>query len=334
MNSERSTSSAPASVQPKASVVIPVKNGGELLGRVLDAVLAQRTPWPFELLVIDSGSRDGSQQRVKDRGIRLHEIPPREFGHGRTRNLGAALTTGEFIVYLTHDALPADEHWLARLVAAAELSEDTAGAFGRHFAYPESGPVIARELVEFFRGFGEQANVVRMEDVERYRQDVGYRQVLHFFSSNNACLRRTVWERIPLPEVDFAEDQLWAKMVIEAGYAKAYAPAAGVYHSHSLGITESYRRAFDEAGALQRLFGYDLVPNIRHLLRCVVLLTRRDWGWIREAGGGAADRWWRLLRTPWLNLARLSGLYLGARRQRLPGWLAERSSRDRALQRS
>lgn len=322
-------------VRPRASVIIPVKNGGKLLGQVLTAVLGQRTPWPFELLVIDSGSRDGSQQRVREHGVRLHEIPPHAFGHGRTRNLGASLTAGEFIVFITQDALPVDEHWLARLIAAAELDPDTAGAFGRHRAYPDSGPVVARELREFFHGFGDRPNVVRMTDPEHYRRDVGHRQFLHFFSSNNACLRRSVWERIPLPEVDFAEDQLWAKTVIEAGHAKAYAPDACVYHSHTLGIWQSYRRAFDEAGALWRLFGYQQVPTLKHLLLTTVLLTRRDWSWIREASDRPAivrRRW--LLLTPWLNLARLSGLYLGGHRQRLPDWLAERLSRDRALQRS
>ena len=318
----------------RASVVIPVKNGGELLGRVLDAVLAQETPWPYEVLVIDSGSRDGSRQQVQARGVRLHEIPPTEFGHGRTRNLGAALTSGAFIVFITQDALPADRHWLARLVAAAEQSPETAGAFGRHRAYAESGPVVGREIEEFFRGFGNSAQVVRLDDPQRYRQDEGYRQYLHYFSSNNACLRRTVWERHPLPEVEFAEDQLWARTVIEAGYAKAYAPDAVVYHSHSLGVWESCRRAFDEAGALQRLFGYDLVPGLRHLLIQLRLLTQRDWRWIREAELGPSERTRRLLRTPWLNLARLTGLYLGARQRRLPSWLVLRFSRDKALQRS
>ncbi|MFO1353056.1 MAG: glycosyltransferase, partial [Gammaproteobacteria bacterium] len=64
----------------KASVVIPVKNGGALLVDVLKKVLAQRAPWPFEVLAIDSGSRDGSLEHIRELGVRLHEIPPREFG--------------------------------------------------------------------------------------------------------------------------------------------------------------------------------------------------------------------------------------------------------------
>ena len=162
-----------ASIPPRASVVIPVKNGGELLVRVLERILAQDTPWPFEVLVIDSGSRDGSQARVREFGVRLHEIPPAEFGHGRTRNLGVSLTRGAAVAFLTQDALPADEHWLRRLVEATELAPDTAGAFGPHLPYPDCNPITARELALHFQGFGESPNVVRLEDPERYAREPG-----------------------------------------------------------------------------------------------------------------------------------------------------------------
>jgi len=323
-----------AEVQPRAAVVIPVKNGGQLLVTVLQRILEQDTPWPFEVLVIDSGSRDGSQDRVRELGVRLHEIPPGEFGHGRTRNLGVSLTNGEFVAFLTQDALPADRHWLRRLVEAMELTPDTAGAFGPHLPYPDCNPVTARELALHFQGFGDAANVVRLDDPERYAREPGYRQFLHYFSSNNACIRRTAWEHLPLPEVDFAEDQLWAQKAVEAGYAKAYAPDARVYHSHNFGVREGYRRAFDESRALRRLFGYVLVPNLRHLQGHWRRMVWRDWRWIRES----RLSWWETLlwwwRIPLLNLAKLGGFYLGGRQEHLPDWLVQRLSRDKTLQRS
>ena len=322
------------STQAKASVVIPVKNGGPLLRKVLQAVLVQQTAWPYDILVIDSGSHDGSQALVRELGVRLHEIPPAEFGHGKTRNLGARLTTGKFIVFITQDALPADKHWLNHLVVAAELSPDTAGAFGRHQAYPDHGPVIARELDAHFAGFGQQANTVRQDDAARYQHEQGYRQFLHFFSSNNACIRRSVWQRIPLPEVDFAEDQLWAKEIIEAGFAKAYAPDACVFHSHKFGILESYRRAFDESSALRCLFGYELVPSLKHLLKHSWLLSQRDWYWIAESTLPTRNKCLGMVKAPVANFCRMLGFYAGAKQTRLPNWLQEHSSRDKALQRS
>lgn len=183
---------SPTPGRPRASVLIPVKNGGALLGQVLDAVLAQQAPWPFEVIVMDSGSADGSPELVRARGVRLESIPPAEFGHGRTRNALAALSRGDFLVFITQDAMPAHDRWLASLVAGCDAAPDVAGAFGPHLAYPQARHVTQRELREHFAGFGSALSVVRLDDPERFARDPGYRQWLHFFSNNNSCLRRSV----------------------------------------------------------------------------------------------------------------------------------------------
>lgn len=317
----------------KASVIIPVKNGGSCFRRVLESVRSQQTPWPYEVLVIDSGSRDGSLAFAQSTGCRVHQIPAADFGHGKTRNLGGMLTRGEFLVFITHDACPVNEHWLRRLVEAAELSPDVAGAFGRHVAYPDARIVTRCELEAHFVGFGGQPVVFRNDDPGRYALDVGYRQFLHFFSNNNACLRRAVWERIPFPDVDFAEDQIWAKTVIEAGYAKAYAPDAAVFHSHDFPLIETAKRAYDESRALHRLFGYVLVPSLSRLLRDWVYLILRDGKWIACAKDPLVAKLQALAIAPWMAAARLIGRYCGAREARLPRWLANAFSRDKAMQR-
>ncbi len=194
---------------PRASVLIPVKNGGALLGEVLDAVLAQSTPWPFEVVVVDSGSRDGSVECARQRGVRVELIPAAEFGHGRTRNYLASLSRGDFLVFITQDARPADAHWLRHLVEGCDSAPDVAGAFGPHRAHPGARHVTERELAEHFAGFGSVLSRVQLEDRERFDREVGYRQWLHFFSNNNSCLRRSVWEKLPFPDVMFAEDQTW-----------------------------------------------------------------------------------------------------------------------------
>ncbi len=317
---------------PKASIIIPVKNGGKLFERVLDAVLAQDVPWPFEVLVIDSGSRDGSCGYARSRNVHVLEIDPGDFGHGRTRNLGASLTTGEFIVFLTHDALPTDTRWLRNLIDACDPDPSTAGAFGRHIAYPGASSVTRRELAAHFAGFGEKTTVFRMEDPARYAREEGYRQFLHFFSNNNSCLRRSVWKRYPFPEVDFAEDQIWAKTVIEAGYGKAYAPNACVYHSHDFGVLETARRSFDESRALHRIFGYVLVPSLYHAVRTWAYLVHRNRAWIREEVPDSTNRLMETLKSPAFALAKMAGLYLGGREASLPAWTVSRLSRDKALQ--
>jgi hypothetical protein len=88
--------------------------------------------------------------------------------------------------------------------------------------------------------------------------DQGWRQLLHFYSDNNSALRRDVWNLIPYPEVNYGEDQVWARKIIEAGYTKIYAPSACVYHSHNYNSDETYARSKTEAAFFFEHFGYEL----------------------------------------------------------------------------
>lgn len=317
----------------RASVLIPVKNGGALLGEVLDAVLAQQAPWPFEVIVMDSGSTDGSVDLVRARGVRCETIAPEDFSHGRTRNQLAALSGGAFLVFITQDARPASTEWLVRLVEACDAEPDVAGAFGPHRAHPDARAITRRELAEHFAGFGAEQSVVRLEDRARFAVDPGYRQWLHFFSNNNSCLRRSVWEQLPFPDVAFAEDQTWALAAVEAGYGKAYAPEAAVYHSHDFGIWETLQRNFDEARSFQRYFGYDMQRSLVRAWASAALLARRDAAWLRQAGQRGWGWMKKAVYMAGIELARTSGQFLGTQHRRLPAWLLGMLSRDQGLQR-
>ncbi|KVS05674.1 hypothetical protein WK32_12475 [Burkholderia vietnamiensis] len=306
----------------KASVIIPTKNPGGIIKRVLPAALSQQAGFSYEVLVIDSGSSDGTIEYLKSidaENFRYIEIPSAEFGHGKTRNLGAELTTGEYIVFLTHDALPAQNTWLTEMVRIADQDPQIAGVFGRHIAYEGENVFVARELDLHFSGFAANP-VTWMEDQERYKNDVGYRQFLHFFSDNNSLLRRSVWQTHKYPDVDFAEDQQWAKTIIENGWRKGYAHDAVVYHSHHYRIIERLRRSFDESYAFKRYFDYDLCQNTGKLWRDWKYLTSRDMQYC------FGDRVWKRAPLncavqPFDNFARLLGHYLGNHGDSLnPAW--------------
>ncbi len=318
--------------QNKASIIIPTKNPGQLFRTVLSSVCSQKAAFRFEILIIDSGSTDGTVDYVKsitDTRVRLHEIVPSEFGHGRTRNLAVSLTTGQYAVLITHDACPASEDWLANLVRAADQNDRIAGVFGRHIAYPGANPFVAHELEVHFSGF-EAAPVTSLDDPRRYLDDLGYRQHLHFFSDNNALIRRIVWENIPYPDVDFAEDQIWAQKIIEAGWCKAYASDAVVFHSHDYSLMERLQRSFDESYAFLRLFKYRLCPNLTTLIKSWVALT------IRDARFACTNGLWHkapisVARAPLDNFMRSLGHYLGTKGNRLQPMLRKKLSSNHRM---
>jgi rhamnosyltransferase len=313
----------------KASVIIPTKNPGPSFADILAAVIGQNTEWPFEILVVDSGSSDGTLDLIRNHPeITLIEILPTEFGHGRTRNLAIGKARGEFCALLTQDAKPASNRWLAELVAAVAQDDLIAGALGPHVAYSGHSAFTRRDLERHFGTFAQMPLVVSREtDPARYVGDPGWRQVLHFYSDNNSCLRRSVWEKIPYPDVDFAEDQIWAMRIIEAGWKKAFAPGAAVFHSHDYGPLEHLQRAFDESLAFRRLFGYRLGTTPWRAVLSAVWMSTADWRW----GWSNNVRLNKILAQIARDFAVATGHWLGSCGDRLPNRLRTLLSRDKKL---
>ncbi|TNE35794.1 MAG: glycosyltransferase family 2 protein [Alphaproteobacteria bacterium] len=317
----------------RCTVVIPTKNAMPGIRRVLEKVKAQETSWPYEVIVIDSGSTDGTLAYIRGlEGVRLIEIPPASYGHGRTRNLGVDMADAEFVAFLTHDAEPYDAHWLANLVSAAEKNDRIAGVFGRHVAYDTASPFIKNDLDSHFRGFLAHPLVVNRDLApEKYEIDEGWRQFLHFYSDNNSLLRKSVWKKIPYPDVEFAEDQLWAREIIEAGYSKAYAPEAIVYHSHDYTPLEQLRRAFDESRNFKKYFGYNLsaafLPAVAAMIHFGMQSFRQELDHARYGRVTLKDR----IRRAAQRTALVAGHYLGANHNKLPRCIASRLSLDNKL---
>ena len=211
------------------------------------------------------------------------------------------------IVLITQDALPFDRTWLATLVNALLQEDDIAGVYGRHLPYPNAPLCIQRDILGHFERMAGQPPVMRAAP----HMDEATRQALHFFSNNNSAIRRSVWEKIPLPDVEFGEDQVWAERVVAAGYAKAYAHDAVVYHSHDYGVVETFRRQVTESTYYRRQFGYRLVDSPLHIPVISYHLSQSDLDYARQH----PERW-RLrdvIRSAPLNVARVAGQYVGGR---------------------
>src|SRR5215218_7508673 len=98
------------------TVALPVLNGGPLLGEVLERLNEQQVDRDVELLVVDSGSTDGSVVLARSHGARVVEISRNDFSHGGTRNRLMELAEGDHVSFLTQDSLPAGRGWPAALL--------------------------------------------------------------------------------------------------------------------------------------------------------------------------------------------------------------------------
>ncbi len=246
-----------------ATVAILTYNGEDYLERILRQVLAQRVDGRIEVLVIDSGSTDRTLEIVAAfPEVRLHEIPNSEFGHGRTRNLAAQLAQGEFVAYLTHDAVPVSDQWLRELLEPFSLNERVVAVLGKQIPRPRCFPLLKYEIRGVFAGLGPDTGTT-LYYKGAFVQDEGTLDMLSFYSDVNSATRRDfLLKIIPYRDVPYAEDQLFGKDIISAGYVKAYAGRAAVEHSNDLTLAEYGKRIFDETVGLRRI-GFGIPPMTR-----------------------------------------------------------------------
>jgi rhamnosyltransferase len=290
------------------SIVILTKNGGELFKDVLAGLFACDGILDAELLVIDSGSTDNTLEYAqKYPQLRVHGIPSSEFGHGRTRNLGAALTTRPIIVYLVQDATPATPDFL-QVLATPLVEEAFAGVFGRQLPRPWTNSIERVFLNRTYHGRRE----ARAYSAGR----LGIKSI--FFSNVCSAIRRDVWERIPFDEsVIMSEDQLWAKQVLLAGERILYEPQATVFHSHNYRLKEVFKRNFDSGlslvGIAEDTFAEMAGYEIRHLRSCLEDLIR-------------AGEWWWIFYLFAYEVTRAIAFAMGQRAHYLPGWIKRKLS--------
>jgi rhamnosyltransferase len=227
------------------SILIPVKNGGPELVHCLQEILRQDVNDDVEIVVVDSGSTDGSPARARQLGARVHEIPASDFVHGATRNLAAQLSHGGVLVFTVQDAVPADERWLATLLAPLD-SDDIAGVYGRQLPHPDATPP-ERFFLDFM--YGPTARVQRLAGID----SLTFEHTL--FSNVNSAIPREVWEENPFRnDVTMSEDQEWSRRMLLAGRAIAYEPRAAVRHSHTYTMAGAFRRFYDSGASADRSY--------------------------------------------------------------------------------
>jgi rhamnosyltransferase len=308
----------PGSSPPKVSVVIPTLNAGPGFGDLLERLLDQETELGYEVLVIDSGSTDGTAELARRRGAVVHTIPRAEFGHGATRNLGVSLSRGEYVAFIVQDAVPLDGRWLAAMVENLERDDLVAGVYGRQIPRPESAP-LTRVLVNGWPTAGLERREQCVEAPALYRAlTPAERRSLATFDNVSSCVRRSVWEEIPFEPTGFGEDVRWGKRVVETGYKLVYEPRSAVLHSHERGALYDLRRHYVDGQLLLELFGLAPTPNLAlwllNVLRATVhlyLRLRRE----EKVALGAP------LPAAKHAVCSQTGLYLALKKRRLPAGL-------------
>ena len=298
----------------KVDVVIPVSRPDARLRALLDA-LARQSIRPAHILIINAEEKYWKEEYVKDHPeAEIYHIGKNNFVHGTVHNMGAGLVSAsaEAAVFLSQDALPADDRMISKLLRPLR-SEDVKVVYGRQIPERHSGILDGYELM------------MRFPDESRFytEEDLSY-------AGRNACFNSNIcaaYDMTAFRELDgfpenciAAEDQLYAAKVISAGGSVAYCAGAAVYRSVRLSNTDCFRKSFDEGVAFAQY--PEITGSIRDLRD--EESTQRIMQLLEEAGLSSYR-----LRFAWRQRVRRIGFRLGSRYRKLPDRLVRECSSNR-----
>ncbi len=300
------------------SLVIPTWNGGPLFHTVLEALAAQDIEGGFQLVVIDSGSSDGTREAAEAAGALVQSIEQSEFNHGGTRNRAIELSSGERICLLTQDARPMNAAYVRNLVRPFD-DDAIDGVYARQFPRADCDPLLAERLRRWSatRETPEIKSLVpgdalasiaaydRLPPLERYLSSV--------FDNVASAVRRSTWQRLNFPMRPFGEDVAWGRQILRAGGTLAFEPTAEVEHSHRIKMFREFKRIYCDHKNLFELFELRNVPD----WSCVRNGARGQWRFYRElldgvAIGPMARLYWKTYALPYAYLE-TAAQFLGAR---------------------
>ena len=287
---------------PSVSIILRSFNEAWALRETLPALAAQHHK-PWELIVCDSGSTDGSVELLRQFQPRhLIQIAQKEYNPARVMNHGMSLASSQFGIFLNADATPQGPDWLGPLVTGL-LDPQVAAVFGRQIPRPDCRAVFAHD---YARCFGARRESAKWE---------------HFFSMASSGVRKDVWARRGFNErMQYSEDDEFTRWCRARGYRIAYVAESVVMHSHNYTPGQAWKRSFGEGRALAAVWsGGSARPTWgRKVLLGWVNDARRDLVFCARAR--RLREWPHALRIRWQQR---SGAMAGFR----SGWTAYRQPR-------
>lgn len=281
------------------SVVIPVRNGAATIAAQLGALAAQGYEGPWEVVVADNGSTDGTAavvERFRDRLPRLRVVAADGgIGINVGRNAGIRAAQGDLILICDADDV-VHPGWIAAHAAALAQHDITGGPL-------DEDTLNSGEIARF--------------NARSHQDDPPISgRFLPYASGGNCGFRRQVWERIGgfdsrwqrgATEIEFC----WRAQI--AGFRIGWAPDAVVAYRHDPALRSEVRRRYRSARAITMLYAQFRRHGMPPARPGRAL---RAWGWlVFRAPWALADAAWRL---KWLQVAAWrAGLLAGSARYRV-----------------
>jgi glycosyltransferase involved in cell wall biosynthesis len=223
---------------PACSIIIRAYNEEQHIRRLLQGI-GEQSLQDVQIILVDSGSTDGTLAATQGYPVEVVNILPENFTFGRSLNMGFAAARSDLVVMASAHVYPVYPDWLEQLLAP--------------FKDPKVGLSYGKQRGIDHSHFSEQQIFKHW-----YPDSTDLHQAHPFCNNANAAIRRSLWALHPYDEsLPGLEDLEWGKWAQEEGHRIAYVAEAEVIHVHGesqRGIFNRYRR---EGMAFKRIYPHE-----------------------------------------------------------------------------
>ncbi len=249
----------------KVSVVIPTKNAGHEFEHILSMIAQQKGVGSVEVIVVDSGSTDNTLSAAKAHGAKIVKINPSEFNHGETRNLGASFATGDYLLFLTQDAVPVGDYWLYWMVRVIMSDSRVAATTCKSIPRPKAD--LFALWTTYFHNQYLRFNRDELRSLKAGAEaNLDARRRVGQLEDTCACIKREVFDRFKFRRLAYAEDLDLGIRLAEAGHKIAFLNSISIIHSHNRPAAYFLKRSYVEGKKKFDLLKID-PPPVRKDLR-------------------------------------------------------------------
>lgn len=220
-------------------IIIPVYKPGKEFLQLLNGLKKQTVQADRIIVMHTRSGRDDLKKTAEKYGFELYELDAADFDHGGTRAEAAEKSEADILIFMTQDAIPADENLIERLIAP--FANDRVGVTYARQLPREDCRIIEKYTRSF--NYPDRDRAKSLDDLPK----LGIKT--YFCSDVCAAYRRDVYEELEgfVHPVIFNEDMIMASKIIKSGRVVYYAADARVIHSHNYSWREQFHRNFDLA---------------------------------------------------------------------------------------
>lgn len=235
------------SIQSKVSVIIPTQNAGSEFDYILRKIVQQEGIREIELIIVDSGSTDGTLDICRSYTRNIFQVTSGNFHHARTRNFAAGKATGNYLVFTVQDAIPVGNQWLYKLITP--LNQGIVSAVSTRQIPRSDADIFASwsywgHNVTYLGGDQDRFSDHSVENFDKL--DIQTKRSIA--GLDNVCLGITskIFDTYQF-KTDYAEDLELGVRLLKDGHSLMFQSSNGVIHSHNRPPMYFFKRSYVNA---------------------------------------------------------------------------------------